>query len=54
MTLETLRHRYPDVPDKVLKKATKICLELEICIDCFWDWQNGELKIEQAFHFSKN
>ena len=24
------------------------CLDLEICIDCFWSWQNGDIEIKQA------
>lgn len=23
-------------------------IDLEICINCFWSWQNGEIEIKQA------
>ncbi len=30
------------------------CLKLEICSACFYDWQNGDIVIKQAFEFSEN
>jgi len=30
------------------------CLKLEICIDCFWGWSNGEIEIKQSWELWKN
>ena len=40
--------------DKFKMVGYVACLDMELCIDCFWAWQNGEIVIRQSIKICTN